>query len=136
MALRDNQMFLPQACTLVEVAEALDDAERCAVLQATLEPFAGRVAVSGLAGISVGPVSGYIGLAALGAGDLAAAERHLRQAIDENVAHGTLPHEARARRDLARVLEALGREGDADEAAMRRAEARRIADDIGLVIET
>ena len=33
----DNQMFLPQACTLVEVAEALDDAERCAVLQATLD---------------------------------------------------------------------------------------------------
>ena len=132
VALRDNQMFLPQACTLVEVAEALDDAERCAVLQATLEPYAGRVAVSGLAGISVGPVNGYIGLAALGAGDLVAAERHLRRAIDENVAHGTRPHEARARRDLARVLEALDREGDAAEATALRVEARRIADDIGL----
>ena len=37
-----------------------------------------RIAVSGLAGISIGPVSGYVGLAAHGAGDLDAAERHLR----------------------------------------------------------
>ncbi len=87
----ENQMFLPSACTLVEVAHALGDATRASVLQRSLTPYAGRVAVAGLVGFSVGPVSGYVGLAALTAGDLDSAERYLRQAVAENVAHGTAP---------------------------------------------
>lgn len=135
VALRDNQMFLLQTCVLTEVAEALGDTGRCAVLQEALEPYAGRVAVSGLAGMTIGPISGYIGLAALGAGDLDGAERYLRQGVAENVAHGTRPHEARARRDLARLLRRRAATGDDEEAVKLDAEARRIADDIGLVLD-
>ncbi|MGI9030596.1 MAG: BTAD domain-containing putative transcriptional regulator [Ilumatobacteraceae bacterium] len=134
VALRDNQMFLLHTSVLTEAAEALGDEERCAVLQEALEPYAGRVAVSGLAGMTIGPVSAYVGLAALGARDLEAAERYLRQGIAENVAHGTRPHEARARRDLARLLRRRGDAGDDDEAVKQDAEARRIDDDIGLVL--
>lgn len=134
--LRRNQMFLPQVCTLVEVADALGDPVRSFVLQRALEPYVGRVAVSGLAGICIGPVSGYAGQAALAAGDLGAAERYLRQGVAENVAHGTRPHEARARRDLARVLRQRSAKGDADEAHRLEAEARQIASDIGLVLDS
>ena len=129
-----NQMFLPAAAALVEVTHALGDAERAAALADALSPYLGRVAVAGLAGFSVGPVSGYVGLAALTAGDLESAERFLRQAIEENVAQGTRPYEARARRDLAATLRARGGPGDAGEAARHAAEARDIAADIGLTL--
>ncbi len=43
------------------------------VLRQALEPYADRIAVSGLAGISIGPVSGYVGVAAMVSGDLDAA---------------------------------------------------------------
>ncbi len=62
--MRDNQMFLPATCTLAEVAVAIDDPERAAVVRRSLEPYAARIATSGLAGISIGPVSHYVGLAA------------------------------------------------------------------------
>jgi hypothetical protein len=84
-----------------------------------------------LAGISVGPVSGYAGIAALAAGDLDAAERHLRDAIGRNVAAGTRPHEARARLALARVHLARG---DERAAAAEEASARAIAAEIGLAL--
>ena len=99
-----------------------------------LTPYLGRVAVAGLAGFAVGPVSGYLGLSALTAGEHDAAVRFLRQAIDESFAQGTRPFEARARRDLAAALRARGGPGDAGEAARQAAEARDIAADIGLTL--
>jgi hypothetical protein len=129
--MRDNQMFLPATAALAEVARVLDDADRAAVIQRALEPYADRIATSGLAGISVGPVSGYAGLAALVAGDLDAAERLLTDAIARNVADGTRPHEARARLTLARVHRARG---DTERAAAEEASARRTATEIGLVL--
>ncbi len=128
--LRDNQMYLPATCTLAEVADALGDADRAAIIQRALEPYVTRIATSGLAGISIGPVSGYAGVAALAAGDLDAAERHLRMAIAHNVADGTRPHEARARLALSRVLAARSDPA----AAHERAKAQEIADAIGLVL--
>ena len=38
--MRDNQMFLPATCTLAEVAVAIDDPERAAVVRRSLEPYA------------------------------------------------------------------------------------------------
>jgi hypothetical protein len=127
-------MFLPAVAALVDVAHILDDAPRASALVEALTPYLGRVAVAGLAGFAVGPVSGYLGLASLTAGDHEAAVRFLRQAVDENVAQGTRPHEARARRDLAAALRARGGPGDAGEAARQAAEARDIAADIGLTL--
>ncbi len=129
-----NQMFLPAVAALVEVAYALDDAPRARALMEALAPYLGRVAVAGLAGFAVGPVSGYLGLSALTAGEHDAAVRFLRQAIDESFAQGTRPFEARARRDLAAALRARGGPGDAGEAARQAAEARDIAADIGLTL--
>jgi tetratricopeptide (TPR) repeat protein len=130
--MRDNQMFLPSVCTLAEVAVVVDDPVRAAVVRAALEPYADRIATSGLAGISIGPVSGYVGMAAEAAGDLEAAERFLRVAIDRNTHDGTRPHEARARHALARVLAARG---DDDGAATELAQAAAIADELGMVLE-
>jgi tetratricopeptide (TPR) repeat protein len=129
--MRDNQMFLPATAALAEVALAVGDPVRAAVVQRALEPYVERIATSGLAGISIGPVSGYAGIAALAAGDLDAAERHLSDAIERNVAHGTRPHEARARLALARVHRARG---DAPAAAAEEAAARSIAAEIGLAL--
>jgi hypothetical protein len=129
--LRHNQMFLPAVCTLAEVAAVLGDAERAAVLHAALEPCAGRLAVSGLAGIAIGPVSRYAGLAAHVSGDEVAAERLLRAGVAQACELGMRPHEARARHDLAAVLDAVGRPAEAADEERR---AQEIAADIGLVL--
>ncbi len=129
--MRDNQMFLPATCTLAEVAVAVGDRARAAVVRTALEPFADRIATSGLAGISIGPVSGYVGMAAEAAGELEAAERFQRAAIARNVHDGTRPHEARARYNLARVLAARG---DAGDAASEAARAASIAGELGMVL--
>ena len=71
--LPDNQMFLISACALVAAAAALGDTERAGVLRRALEPYADRLAVSGLGGISIGPVSRYVGVAAMVSGDLESA---------------------------------------------------------------
>ncbi len=105
----------------------IDDPARAAVIQHALEPYADRIATSGLAGISIGPVSGYAGLAAYAAGDLDAAERHLLDdAIARNVADGTRPHEARARLARSRVHAARGeREARGRRGACRTRDRRR-----------
>jgi tetratricopeptide (TPR) repeat protein len=134
--MRDNQMFIPTACTLAEVAIVLGDRERAVVLRRALEPYAARIAVSGLAGISIGPVSGYVGLVARVAGDLDGAASHLRAAVDETVRFGMRAHEARARAALAGVL--ADRDGPGDQAASmaESAAAHEIADAIGLVLDS
>lgn len=134
--LRDNQMFLPATCTLVEVADALGDRRRAGVLRRELEPYADRLAVSGLGGIAIGPVARYVGLAARVSGDLEAGERHLRSAIAESVRLGMAPHEAAARQDLAVLLVERGGPGDDAAAAVEEATATRIAAAIGLVLPT
>jgi hypothetical protein len=134
--MRDNQMFIPTACTLAEVAVALGDRERALVLRRALEPYAARIAVSGLAGISIGPVSGYVGLVAHVGGDLDGAEEHLRAAIDETVRFGMRAHEARARAALAAVLGDRAGPGDLAASMSESATAHEIADAIGLVLDT
>jgi tetratricopeptide (TPR) repeat protein len=134
LRLRDNQVFLVGACTLVEVAHALGDRHRADVLRRTLEPYAGRIAASGPAGISVGPVSGYVGLAAHSSGDLLAATRWLRAAIAVDVRHRLRPHEARSRHALAAVLAERDEPGDAEVARAEEAAAAAIARDIGMVL--
>jgi hypothetical protein len=133
--MRDNQMFIPTTCTLAEVAVVLGDRERAAVLRRALEPYADRIAVSGLAGISIGPVSGYVGLVAHVEGDLDGAEALLRSAIDDTVRFGMRAHEARARAALAAVLADRAGPGDAAASRAESAIAHEIADAIGLVLD-
>jgi DNA-binding SARP family transcriptional activator len=134
LRLLHNQIFLPAACALAQASAQLGDAPRAAVLHHALEPYADRLAVSGIGGISVGPVSRYAGLAAHAAGDLDAGERLLAAAIAQSVRHGMRAHEARARGDLAALLVEGGRPDDQARAATERQRARDLADELGLVL--
>jgi hypothetical protein len=104
------------------------------VLQRTLQPYAGRVAITGLGGVGIGPVRRYVGIAAHLAGDLDAAVDHLHGAIDESTRHGSRPFTARAHRDLAAVLTDRDGPGDADAAAEHAALAASMAAELGLVL--
>ncbi len=134
LRLLDNQIFLPAACALAEASARLGDAARAAVLHHALEPYAERLAVSGIGGISVGPVSRYAGLAAHAGGDLDAGERLLTAAIAQSVRHGMRAHEAHARDDLATLLVERGRPEDQTRAAAERQIGRDLADELGLVL--
>ena len=107
---------------------------RAGVLRQALEPYADRLAVSGLGGISIGPVSRYVGVAAMVSGDVDAAARYLQQAVDEMCGCGSRAHEAQTRADLADALDARNRPGDRQAAVEERAAASRLAAAIGLVL--
>ncbi len=132
--LPDDSLFFTGAGFLVEVARAHRDAEGAALLRATLEPYCGRIAITGLGGTGIGPVTRYVGVAAHLTGDLDAADRLLRRAHDEAVAIGSPPHRAKALRDLARVLVDRGEPGDVEEAVALVEQARELAASIGMVL--
>jgi tetratricopeptide (TPR) repeat protein len=132
--LPDDSLFFTGACFLVEVARALGDAERAAILYRALAPYAGRVAITGLGGVGIGPVRRYVGVAALVAGDVDTAVEQLERAIQESTAHGMRPFTARAHRDIAAALRGRGLLGDAARADEHAAEAAAIAGDIGLAL--
>jgi DNA-binding SARP family transcriptional activator len=132
--LPDDSLYFLGVCFLVEVARVLGDAERAAVLRDALRPYAGRVAITRLGGIGIGPVRRYLGVAAHIAGDVDVAVAELEQAIAESTAHGMRPFTARAHRDLAAALRDRGGPGDADRADEHAARAAAIAAEIGLVL--
>jgi hypothetical protein len=104
------------------------------VLHRVLEPYAGRLAVSGLGGISVGTVSRYAGVAAHTAGDLPAAERLLTAAVADSMRHGLRAYEARARADLGRVLARRAETTAQGEVELRR--AGELAAELDLALPT
>ena len=120
VALPDDSLFFTGASFLVEAARALGRPDAAAVLRRTLEPYAGRVVVTGLGGVSLGPVRRYVGVAAHVAGDVDAAIEHLRLAVDESIRFGMRPATARSQRDLADALTTRDGPGDAEEAARQR----------------
>ncbi len=132
--LRDNQMFFPSLCALADVAYMLGDRERAEILYRALMPYHRRLAIVGLAGMSMGPVSRYAGRAAHAAGHLEEAEELLREAIGTCVDLGLRPNEALARSNLAALLRELDRPGDSAEADVEEATARSIAEAIGLAL--
>ncbi len=110
-----NNDLLLSLSHLAEVAWFLRDADRAGVLHGLLRPYRGLV-VDTLES-STGAVDRYLGLAALTAGDLQAAERHLHDALDLNARIGARPWTARTQADLARLLVARDRPGDQERAA-------------------
>jgi tetratricopeptide (TPR) repeat protein len=109
----NNDMLLSLG-HLAEVAWFLGDAARAAVLRDLLLPYRGLV-VDTLES-SLGAVDRYLGLAAMTAGDLQAAERHLRDAVVLNTQIGAQPWAARAQADLASLLCARDRPADREQA--------------------
>jgi DNA-binding SARP family transcriptional activator/tetratricopeptide (TPR) repeat protein len=132
--LPDDSLWFTGVCFLVEVAKALGDAVRAAILRDALEPYVGRVAITGFGGVGIGPVRRYVGVAAHVAGDPAAAVEHLELAVTESTRHGMRPFTARAHRDLAAALRDRGGPGDAAAAAEHDDLAAAIAAEIGLVL--
>jgi tetratricopeptide (TPR) repeat protein len=113
---------------LTEVAWFLRDAARAAVLHDLLLPYRGLVVDTMES--TLGAVDRYLGLAAMAAGDLQAAERHLQDGLRLNARIGAHPWAARTQADLASLLLARDQPGDQDRAAellqMALATAKRL----------
>jgi tetratricopeptide (TPR) repeat protein len=129
----DNDLLLSLS-HLAEVAWFLRDAGSAAVLHGLLLPYRGLV-VDTLE-TSTGAVDRYLGLAALTAGDLPAAERHLRDAHNLNTRIGARPWAARTRADLASLLLARDQPGDREQAAGLLAAALGTARRLGMTAFT
>ncbi len=129
-----NNDLLLSLSHLAEVAWFLRDAGSGAVLRCLLLPYRGLV-VDTLES-STGAVDRYLGLAALTAGDLPAAERHLRDAVDLNTRIGARPWTARTQADLAALLLARDQPGDREQAAELLAAALGTARRLGMTAFT
>jgi hypothetical protein len=75
----DDWFSLQQQCQAAEAAIGLGAAELGAIVYRRLAPYAGRVCCAGAA-VALGPVDGYLALAAAAAGEPAVAARHARDA--------------------------------------------------------
>ena len=127
-------MYFTAACFLVEAARALDDRMRAGVLLDTLRPYVGRVAISGLGGVGIGPVRRYVGVAAHVTGDLDGAIEQLTLAVEESARHGMRPFMARAHRDLAAALEDAPDRATPPRRPTTAERAATLAAEIGLVL--
>jgi tetratricopeptide (TPR) repeat protein len=117
---------------LAEVAWLLRDAARGAVLHDLLLPYRGLVVDT--IEWSTGAVDRYLGLAALTAGDLEPAERHLRDALHLNARIGAQPWTARTQADLATLLLARDQPGDRERAIELLAAALGTARRLGMTV--
>ena len=132
--LPDDSLYFTGVCFLTEAARALGHRDGAAVLLRALEPYADRVAITGLGGVGIGPVGRYVGIAAHVAGDLDAAVAHLERAVASSQRFGMRPFTARAHRDLALVLAERDGPGDEAAAAEHATCAAALAAEIGMVL--
>jgi len=117
----------------IEVASGLGDLPAVRDAYDRLLPYGQLFSCGGAGAIAVsGCVHGWLGVGAAALKRWDDAERHLRTAVAANERAGTPPFTARARYDLAGVLLARGRHGDADEASALLALAGRTAEDLGM----
>jgi hypothetical protein len=131
-AVRVDLEWLGTVACLAEIAAALGDAPRAALLHDALAPYAGRLVLAGHAAACVGPVTHFLGLAAMAAGRPEEAERHLEAAMEAGRALGAPVFTARAARPLAELCRRAGESARADALALEAgAEAARL----GLVDE-
>ncbi len=127
-----DSLWLTCGGLLAEITAALGDAERAAVVLEHLRPYVGRVAVTGLGRAVIGPVSRFVGLAALTAGEVDLAVEQLRDAVALARDFRARVHEARSLDGLAAALERRGRPDDVAEATAARRQAAAIAAGTGV----
>jgi hypothetical protein len=128
-----DSVWLAVSALLVEIARAVGDTERGAILYRELRPYEGRLILTGLGRAALGPANRIIGVAAQLAGELDEAERLFRASAKQARWMFAVPHEARALFDLATLL--VERDGpDSEDAARARQRAERLAEPIGLVL--
>jgi tetratricopeptide (TPR) repeat protein len=127
----NNDMLLSLGL-LAEVAWFLRDGGRGSVLHGLLLPYRGMVVDA--VEWSTGAVDRYLGLAALTAGDLPAAERHLHDALHLNARIGAHPWAARTQADLASLLLVRDRPGDRERAIELLEAAYATATRLGMTV--
>jgi tetratricopeptide (TPR) repeat protein len=111
---RDTDWMLSMSL-LVEVAVALGDAERVAVLYRLFEPCGDLIVVDPHE-FSTGAAARSLGLAASAVGRFGDGERHFEKALELNAAIGARPWLARTQSDYARMLFARDAPGDQEKA--------------------
>lgn len=132
-ALPSSSTWLLSMYCVVETAHLLGDAETAARAYTLLSPYAHLPMVASLGVACFGSTHHSLGMAALTQGDLDLAVRHLRAAVDDNLA---LSHWPAATLSRCRLGQALAlRDGPASEAARaEQAAAAREARELGMVL--
>jgi hypothetical protein len=118
---------------LAEACMILQEKDHAEVLYRLLAPWATLNAVDHPEGIR-GSVSRYLGQLATLRAQLNDAAKHFEDALAMNHRMGARPWLALTQRDYAAMLRARGEADDAERAAQLDAEARSIADAIGLAV--
>lgn len=118
---------------LTEVAAAVDDPGAASVLLENLEPHTGHLAVTGYGIMCEGAIDRYIGINLLTMGDVEGADVALARAetLERRVRAGAL-----VARTLAWRAALEGRRNRREEAAAAAAEARQLAESLGLEVVT
>lgn len=123
--LPDDAEMVSGLCHLaVALTDGGDEPEYCDLLYPRLAPYAGLVAVDGIAAGTHGVVDRLLGLLAFAAGHLDLAEQHARDALAGNTHFGSRLHTAHSEAVLAAVLERLGGPSRAEEARRLYAHAQ------------
>lgn len=130
LAVRDG-LWLATTAVAAETACMLGDARVGAALAPTLEPFAGRLVTVGTM-YCLGSVDRYVGLSHLAAGDLDEADRWLASGIELDRRAGARTFVVRGLSDRSLALRRRGDPADGQLVADLAAEARDLADALGL----
>ena len=109
----DAEMVSGLCHASVALVEGGDEPEHCDVVHARLAPYAGLVAVDGIAAGTHGVTDRLLAMLALASGRLEEAERHARDAVAGNARFGSRLHVAHSEGVLAGVLAARGRAAEA-----------------------
>lgn len=126
-----DSLWYAAVTLLTEIARAVGDRERAAILRREMAPCSGRLTVTGLGRVSLGPLDRSLGVAAMTVGDLDAADDYLERSEAQARALDAAPHVARTLVDRALVRELRG---DHAAAAALRADAASIAEALGIVV--
>jgi hypothetical protein len=119
-------------CLLAEACGHLGDRARAEVLYGVLEPYADRNAQIGLA-VFIGTVHRFLGRLATVLERWEAAERHFEAALERSAAMGAITSLAHIRLEYAQMLLARRSPGDRERATEHLAEARRTAEQLGML---
>ena len=130
--MRRDSLWLASGGLVVELAHALGNRSVAAVALQALRPYADRMAVTGLGRAVLGPVSRFVGLAALTVGQLDEAVEQFTSAERLARSFDATTCEARSLAGHALALDERGRPGDAEAAAGLRRRADGLAGPIGL----
>jgi tetratricopeptide (TPR) repeat protein len=113
--------WMTAVALISEVATALDDAERAAVLYEMLLPYAEQHVVVGLAAVCLGSVSRYLGGLAVTTGSQQEAAAHFEHALNANARLRAPVELAHTQLDYAGILGDKGRAEELIQAASRTA---------------